>query len=354
MKIKQSQVSIQFNWILVLIIGAVILVFFITIVQKQKEHSEQSISGSIQTDLQAIFSSSYISTKTSSIVEIPDREIIFSCEGFKIGNQFAAKFPYAFAPSSIKSDRNTISLFAYDWNAPFRVTNFLYVTSPDIKYIIYENPSNPGSVKLAKAIEELLPEKNIIKEGKSNLFMNKERTSVLTEDMNNYKIKIIYFDKSFLPDFANKYPKKKDGISALYIESNCESSNKPLDCGGTLEFNNYDHNTGAWPYKYSDYFGKAGLLAAIFSENQEIYECGMKNAFERLQNIALIYQYRVNELKTYYKDKSCESLFDSSIATIDNIRNAAVSEDYNLISSESSKLESQNENILANSCPPIY
>ena len=123
---KKGVIALQLNWIFVLIIGAIILTFFIVIVQKQREVSEQTISGAIQTDLQAIFASSAVSTGTASIVEVPSREISFSCEGFKVGNQFAANFPYAFAPDLIKSDRNTISIYAYDWSIPMRITNLLF------------------------------------------------------------------------------------------------------------------------------------------------------------------------------------------------------------------------------------
>ena len=165
---NKGSMSIQFNWILVLIIGGLILTFFISVVQKQRSVSEENIASSIQTDLQSILASSHVSTETASVIEIPSNEIQYSCEGFKVGNQFPTKFRYTFAPDLLKSDRNTISVFSYDWSMPYKITNFLYVTSPDIKYLI-----DSSSIGFADLLEGLMPPQYITKDDKQKLFMNR-------------------------------------------------------------------------------------------------------------------------------------------------------------------------------------
>ncbi len=349
---KKSQISIQFNWMLVLIIGAIILTFFITIVQKQKEYSEESIAGTIQTDLQAILNSAHVSTSTSSIVEFPNKKIAFGCEGFKVGNQFAAKFPYAFAPDLIKSDRNTISIFAYDWSVPYRVTNFLYVTSPDVRYIIDDDAS---TIDLANALNELLPPRYIIKGGQSKLFMNKEIASPVG-DTNNYKIRVIYFtDPSpFNPGTTFGNTKEKD-ISALYITPNCGGTpEEQLNCDGTLRFFNYNTSNGQWGYKNAGFVGKAALLAAIFSENSETYGCGIDNAFERLKSVTTIYQNRTTNLRDFYGSGTCYDKLNDTLLILDNIYSAASTKDDSSIYTYSQNLESENDVILALSCNTIY
>lgn len=352
---SKGDVSIQFNWILVLIIGAVILLFFIGITQKQKSYSEETISENVQTDLQAIFSSSYVSTGTSSIVEIPNKEIGFSCYGFKIGNQFPMKSLYSFAPDTIKSDRNTISIFAYDWSVPYRVTNFLYVTSPDIRYIILDD--SPGSDGLAEALDTLMPLNYIIKDGKSRLFINKKiETGIPTTDTNNYKVRIISF-REINPafDLVGKFSntKQKD-LSAVYIDPSCAgaTSEDALNCDGNLKFYNYDNNNG-WLIKTSSFVGKASILAAVFSENQEIYECGMDNAFKRLEEVNKIYKKRTEDLRDFYSN-DCKGLFSTCLTTLDGIASAASGKSYSDINSNSEDLNSQNNNLIAKSCPAIY
>ena len=350
---RKAQISIQFNWILVLIIGGVIVMFFVGIVQKQGEYSEKSISGTIQTDLRAILSSSYVSTGTASIVEIPNKEIFFSCEGFRVGDQFASQFPYAFAPNSIKSERNTISIFASDWSIPYKIVNFLYMTSPNVKYIIVED----NNIGLEQALDELLPNRYITKEGESKLFIDKE-IGEPENDNNNYKVRVIYFtDPVSIPlTFKNNFRETEPiDISVLYIEpSNCPgSSDDRLNCNGFLKFFNYED--GSWKSGESKYIGKASVLAAVFSENIEIYECGMKNALLRLQNVTNIYEHRTASLRDFYDSShACNGLLNNALTTLYGISNAASTENYDNLFSLSNELDAQNDNILANSCPAIY
>jgi len=335
---KKGAVAIQLNWILVLIIGALILIFFIAIVQKQKSFSEIKIAETVQTDLESIFSSALVSTGTSSIIEIPNKEISFSCEGFKIGNQFPTKYPYAFAPDLIKSERNTLSVYANDWSTPFRVTNFLYVTSPEIKYIIDDSNSTK-----ANQLNELLPPKYIVENDQSKLFMNKEINNPNNVDnTNNYKIRIISFSDLSSQSSPSFGKTKENDITAIYIDSQ-------LDDSGMITF--YEKSGTSWNgVGLSNYIGKASLLAAIFSENQEIYECGMKNALERLQLVADIYKKRTDNLG------SCDGLYASASTNLNNIKDNADPDNpnYNQIYSEALILEQQNDIILANSCPTIY
>ena len=328
--------------------------FFISIVQKQKEHSEESIAGTIQTDLQAIFSSSYVSTGTSSVVEVPNRAINFDCDGFRVGNQFASKFPYAFAPDLIESDRNTVSVYAYDWSVPYRVTNFLYVTSPEVRYLIDDDVND-----LADALFDLLPPKYIVKDGKSKLFMSKEKGSFSgSGDKNNYKVRVIYFSDPITFDPESTFGKtKKMDISAVYIYGiGCagDPADERLDCDGDLKFFNYNSTTDSWTSQITEFVGKASLLAAIFSENKEIYECGMNNAFYRLQNVTKIYYDRTTALKAGYSSGVCDSGLGTALGYLNGIYTAASDQDYGILHGFASQLKTQNGIVLANSCPAVY
>jgi hypothetical protein len=345
-KNKKSQVSIQFNWILVLIIGAIILTFFLSIVQKQKTFSEESISATVQTDLQAIFSSSAISTGTASIIELPNREVGFSCEGFKIGNQFASNFPYAFSPDLLKSNRATLSVYAYDWSIPYKVTNFLYVTSPDIKYYFVISDES-----LKAKLKELLPPSFITKDGQSKLFLNNEFLEDKPDskpESNNYKVRIVYFT-DFDVNIAPKFGKTKNkDVTALVID---DSS---IESGEIKFYKRTDPNR--WYYTGSSQLaGKASFLAAVYAENKDIYDCGMNNSLQRLKAVTEIYINRTKSLDTN-DDSPCKNDYSnpsdsSALDTLNDIKNQ---NNIQSLISLSTTLKSQNNALLTKSCPSIY
>jgi len=110
---------------------------------------------------------------------------------------------------------------------PYRVTNFLYITSPDIRYIIVDD--DIGSYSLADELNRTLPPDYIEKRGKKRLFMNKELVDNTNDlgDKNNYKVKFIFFDNP-----SGGLSTGKD-VSAINIksDSSCSgSSEEILDC----------------------------------------------------------------------------------------------------------------------------
>jgi len=353
--LKKGVVAIQFNWILVLIIGGLILLLFMSIVQKQKQLSEEDIAGTIQTDLQAILTSSQVSTGTASIVEMPNKEIKFDCRtgkpGFVLGNQNPATFPYAFAPDLIKSDRSAISVYAYDWSVPYRVTNFLYVTSPDIRYIILKG----GSDELADALEGILPPQYITKDGQQKLFMKRESVdSPPSDDQNNYKIRYIQIGATdiILADLPRSTNTKDISILKIDFDTSCgDDPEDKLDCYGTLTFKNYKN--GLFQPSTSYFVGKAALLAAIFSENQELYECGMNNSLKRLKSISEVYSKKASALGTPGSGL-CETYYASAAADADNIGFVSDISSFDQIYNAAANLKLTNENLFESSCPPLY
>ena len=65
---KRAAIEVQFNWIFILIIGGIILMFFFGIVKSQKTVSEKKISGTVRRDMRAILTGSGISAGTASLI----------------------------------------------------------------------------------------------------------------------------------------------------------------------------------------------------------------------------------------------------------------------------------------------
>ena len=83
---KRGAVEIQFNWIFILIIGALILTFFFAIAQKQKQLSERRLGADISSELDLLFTGQGVSSNTISVMNIPNVPIKVSCDDYTLFN----------------------------------------------------------------------------------------------------------------------------------------------------------------------------------------------------------------------------------------------------------------------------
>ncbi|HII71286.1 TPA: hypothetical protein HA265_00860, partial [Candidatus Woesearchaeota archaeon] len=132
---RRAQVESQFNWIFILIVGALILGFFAYIVIKQKTASEAKFAGTVTKQLNTILVGAKVSSGAEQEIPTPEVSIQFSCTDYfigpasqRLGNRIV------FAPTFIKGNR--LQTWTLDWNVPFKVTSFLYLTAPTIRYYI--------------------------------------------------------------------------------------------------------------------------------------------------------------------------------------------------------------------------
>ena len=72
MRSKKGVVEIQFNWMFVLIAGAIILALFIGIILRQKGISETTTNALILNNLDAVLSGSEVSVGTVNVVKMPE------------------------------------------------------------------------------------------------------------------------------------------------------------------------------------------------------------------------------------------------------------------------------------------
>ena len=137
---KKAQVEAQFNWIFILIAGGLILAFFSYVVIKQKAASEIKLAGKITKQLNTVLTGAKVSSGATELIPISKADIRFSCNDYYIGaaSQRLGN-RVVFAPEFINSDK--IITWALDWNLPFKVNTFLYLTSPLTRYIVIGDSS---------------------------------------------------------------------------------------------------------------------------------------------------------------------------------------------------------------------
>jgi len=349
MKSKKGVVEVQFNWIFILIAGALILAFFISLVAKQKTTSDLSAKAKISVDLEAILTGAGSSRGTVNIIDIPKAEIEFYCGSYMIGGISRDAKEIIFAPSLIKGTK--LIAWSLGWDVPYRVTNFLYLTSPEARYILV------GTGDLFLEINKTIPDK-----------INKEwyptkptdTFPLIVQSKNNYKVKFVLFDTIITSnvDISALSKMPDDDVTAIKINGDINS--------GEITF--YKKQGGSWKGTgegTSYYLGKESLIGAIFSEykdieTEKVYDCIMKKAFKRLDIVSQIYASRSNEIKNTVTDTTCAGIHSSANIDLISISDisAALSQSFpntlNDIVGKASNLKNLNDNAQSYSCPLIY
>jgi len=325
MRLKRGMIGLQFNWIFILVSGAIVLVLITGIVMKQNSISKISTNALILRNLDSVLSSSEISTGTTYSIKIPKTKIKYECTKFSIdGISKQINGMNVFAPSTL--DSNNIISMTLDWSIPFKVTNFVYLTNPRIRYVLVGD-------NFAKDIHDSLPSE-----------MNKDYYNNFNsiENKNDEEVRIVFFDQ--VPGFPSSLEEVK--VTALKVSGDKDK--------GSVEF--FDVEDNKFVNKGTSYYLKEEtLLGAIFSDDIQIYECVMENVFEKLNVVSQVYERKTDNLRLFYEDRQCEQFYDpGSIETIKGSSVIFSQSSINNIDINAKNLELQNEQSQLFSCPSIY
>ncbi|MCF7861069.1 hypothetical protein K9M79_02400 [Candidatus Woesearchaeota archaeon] len=316
---KKGVIEVQFNWIFIIIAGAIILIIFFSIIDMQNDIQERSIANTIMMHLQSIITGAKESSNTIHFIDIPKTDIRFSCHS-DLCTQIGCTSSY----SIDNSNQNHISIepiFASDlvrgkilvtwskpWYFPFEVTSFLYTTTPEFRYIFYDS----GGSAIEQLYEEL-PDK-----------LSKTLTTNMSlEHENNYKVKFIFYEETGLtskelPAFTEKlHPLDVTAINIKPVEDG-------IDGFGIVEFYKRANDQNKFELEgESFYLKEASLVGAIFAEDQNFYECTLTKALIRLSSIVDVYINRSETLLDYYSSVSstqCEGGMGFGMNKLDTLK----------------------------------
>ncbi len=374
---KKGAIEIQFNWIFVLVAGAIILLFFVSLSQRASNISKIKIADDVLDQLSLAVSGAKVSTGTANLIETPKLGFEFSCDASSC-NQFGCTSAYTvqklgiegrqtklhplFAPSIVRG--NYLLTWTIDWNMPYRIGNFVYITSPEVKYYLVANDNVAGSKDFILVMNKTLPDREIVVEGENpKTLFNKEiinaREMKNIVYQNNYKTRFIFYKGG---DYILHSSFKGADVSYLNIVPEKEG----IDGYGKLEFSK--PNTAK---KEEYYAGKALLLGAVFAEDADFYECNVKKSLLAYNLVGKIYLEKTRILHNYYctgagiagacqnhnsecqyfayykntYDKLKETNYQYSSSSMKNIYQKAF---------DAEGLEVVNQNLLKTSCPVIY
>lgn len=290
---KTGQIGIQFNWIFIIIAGALILSFFVMIVTRQRDLAEKKLAADLLADLDMIITGQAVSPGSSKLLDMAELELSFSCEDYSIkevprtsGNAIL------FSPSKIKGSK--IIAWTLEWDMPYRTANFIYITVPEIKYYFID----PTGTGIGNEIKSEFPETIDIEVLGSD-------TELPPEFEESQRIRIVYFrgpPLSTLVDLPNagldKF--KDEQVSVLYLDllENMDAS----DFNGKTEMHFWKKKGDTSIIRQSDPVNpfpaikKETLYGAIFTDDYELYVCNMGKALKKLEVVTEIYKGRVKSI----------------------------------------------------------
>jgi len=287
---KSGQIEVTFNWVYILIAGAIILLFFIGIVVKQKTVSEERLAIDVVDLMDSIFTGASVSEKTKQPLDtsgLADYTLFFDCsEGvgtFGIKDQAASQenaIQPLFAPHELQTSR--LLLWSLPYYLPYKVIDFLFVTSINTKYILIGN--TPFAEEFLEATE---PDQAL------KWLLNRELIQL--QDLNkidpgnNFQVRLID-----LNGLVNTLPVPE---KLQFLDDDKVTMVAFLDDGKKVNYYQKEDNTWKWlnrkegPIQIISLGGEkdAAKYAAIFSADDKVYKCNMGKAFQRLEYLTEIY-----------------------------------------------------------------
>ncbi|HLC52550.1 MAG TPA: hypothetical protein VJI98_04870 [Candidatus Nanoarchaeia archaeon] len=319
---KKGQVQITFNWVYVLIAGAVILLFFVGLIARQKSISDNRLAADVIRIMESIFTGAQVSEQTKRLVDtggLADKTLFFRCsEG--VGEYGIEGLPARtqnvidsiFAPTRLEA--SSLILWSIPYKMPFKVSDFLFVTSSDVKYYLVGDGQGFARKFIGRATDEN-PQISIKVEKVISL-------SEIPKGGDDLQYRIIDVDGVAVSSDSAIPPGLRDieddKVTAVSFTGNNEvvffkkSGNRWL----TL-------NQQPIPLISLGSEDDPAKQAAIFTDDPSIYKCNMQKAFQRLWFLSEVYEGKTKELIKYYELNpgfgNCQGFVSGFIANEGNV-----------------------------------
>ncbi len=319
---RKAQVEITFNWVYILIAGAVILLFFVGIAVKEKASAQQSLGQDLVNTMDSIFTGAGVSEKTKNFIDIgglAEYTLYFNCQdgitqyGLKdTSARSENNIDAIFAPSELKAPQ--LITWSLPYLLPYKVMDFLYISSSNTRYYLYSNNQ--------KFVNEFM---NATAGFNRDYLLTPEQYNQI-DPQKNFHTRIIDFTGQLIKQNAPLPSKLRSlddsAISGLVIEENQAKEKKVTY---------YQKQGLVWkkqnlkPLSIISLSNErdAALYAAIFAANDQMYQCTMKKAFKRLGYVTSVYQGKTQSITSFYQThpelqftKSCLSYYKDSSPNI--------------------------------------
>ncbi len=317
---KKGQFTLTFNWIYVLIVGAVILLFFVGLAVKQTEVSEQQLTFDVTQILDSIFTGATVSEKTKNFIDtsaLLDFSLTFECEldaggGFRDifsgygleGTSSSIETPIEaiFAPEEIQS--NEVITWSLPYYLPFKVMDVLLLSSRNIQYYVLGGEGTDFRIEMEN-----------ITEGFNIAFIDSLDE---VESGDNFHVRVVEFSSGGVGDSLVSGGAVPGSL--LMLADSQVSGVSLTPSNGAFYFSKQG---GVWQKDHIEEVAIVSLdgerdaakYAALFSGSAETYQCNMMKVFKRLEIVSQVYLSKYEELLEYY-DVTGTSLVDPSLKSL--------------------------------------
>jgi len=343
--------ELQFNWLFVIIGGAILLGFFFMLITRMTSNSEEEIGLSSQQDIDSLFRANQAASETQKFIRF-DKKISFFCSS--LGNDFISEYYVGaskastsynyrviFAPSFLNSQE--IILKSSPFKAPFNVMPFIYLTNKHTEFVfVSQDANNPLFSQLAS----LLP---------MNSTINKAASISSYKNTNyDYTVFVLNFsDKDLLDSKLVNFDKPID-IGRVYAVL-LDPAGGIADSYGDIAFYEYEPGSGFDELGTAGFMGSELLTGAVVSHDYKLYSCESRKALLRLNFTLELHKKKLEQYSLSVP--SCASSYDRMMQEMNGIQ-AAIGEEkpafdqaYPLIRD----IEMLNEYLVRSTeCPSMY
>lgn len=307
---KKSQVSTQFNWIFVLIVGGMFLLIFFTMSNRQSSAADTRISAIALAGISTIFESARTGTSLSTVVNVPDIDISFTCQSGLFGNNIYSDYRVGglsrripalptFAPGTLRG--TNLITWTVSWDMPFKIMNFLFLANSRTRFFFYF--PDDQNLDFKQTINETFSRNiySIITDTTEDLDFYNDLYSIIVIFADDATFNSL--DKGFLSRFDND-------VRVIQVIPDDD-----------FRFGNIKYRDGAANLEgESIYFGLASFYGAVFSPDKEYYECSMKKALKRFERISCVYKQKYQLMRqTYVSNPNCDFAYNNALQAFNNL-----------------------------------
>lgn len=306
---KKAMISPVFQYIFVLVAGAIILIFFIKLALQTEKGGTEVIKAEVLQMLGSSLQALSVSTYSSGAIPTPPWPQIINlkfgtkanCGKFTIEGQkyYVPIERIVFGPSEMKAKQ--LQAWTMSWHFPFRTTNLFFLMNSRSKYYLVYN----GNEDFVRRISSYAPAASFETEHFPKGFDVKYADSAPASKPETLDMaKVNYF--TAISGVA-------EGLkgSSIKIAPECEEE-ESYKCYGTVEFYDGNEHKGT-----STFIGRELMFGAITADTVEEYECQYGKALDELKRMTDLYITKAEKLKA--KKQSCDK-YDFMINRLNNMK----------------------------------
>jgi len=302
----KAQIEIQFNWIFVLIVGAIILAFFFIIITNQQEQATIEGAHALIQRLDTIFTTISKQPNTVETFTIPDATIEFMCEEdlSQYFIQGAGPIPtpndIIFTPARLRG--TSIITWTKEWSLPYDTATFTYMATERTLFIFTTNNPTDDTNKLYNDMPE---------DYRKVLVPLADLSTSIPRGYDRYVIIAAATHETTVETFLQTFEEREKTVARII-----RPSSEGVESYGDVIF-----IPGINPSRREErhYYLAPSLWGAIFTEDENTYDCTMNKALKRLHIITSILEKRSSMIQRELRLTPCYtqlSLLTTTLQTI--------------------------------------